>query len=154
MQLYPVPVLVFSFQTLSKFFLEDLSELSKTMEELRIKSRDATSYQWDNRNFRISNSYGTEFKFSLNGNNINLWDMHDFEVFQDELPKNLEERKTMLNKIGKLMSDYDKGFINCSECKKQIKLAECESNRFYAGIYCNDCWEGGVRQQEARENYN
>ena len=49
--------------------------------------------------------------------------------------------------------EYCNGLIHCSKCGKKVKQSEI-AGRYFAGIYCQECWEGGVREIEARENYD
>lgn len=46
------------------------------------------------------------------------------------------------------------GKMNCSKCGCEIDYKENFHHRYFAGIYCQTCWEGGMKQIEAQENYN
>lgn len=55
--------------------------------------------------------------------------------------------------IEKITKEYCDGIVHCSCCNKEIKKNEI-AGRFFAGIYCKDCWEREYREKEAREDYN
>lgn len=55
-----------------------------------------------------------------------------------------------VDEITKLYCD---GTIHCSKCGKPIRK-EAIAGRFFSGVYCSECWEGGIKQQEARETYD
>jgi hypothetical protein len=141
------PSIVIGYEQFANLLLGDLNNLYKEIEETSKQVRTASNYGWGNNIFRISSSYGTEFKSLFSSHSINLWDIHDFSVAN-------EERKKSISRIGQKIAKYDRGLISCSKCGKEIELQLHSRNRFYAGIYCNSCWENGVRQQESKENYN
>lgn len=148
------PSIVIDYQRFATLLLGDINRLSEEIEQVSCLVRKSSNYEYDNNILRISSSYGTEFKILFSTRSIDIWDMHDFIVAKELLPDDIAKRKLVLSKIGQKIAKYDTGIISCSKCGKEMELQLHTQNRFYAGIYCNDCWEGGVRQQEARENYN
>ena len=154
MKLYTEPAIIIAYSNLRMYILEDIDYFRKELEEMRKRVKLATGYQYDNSCFRTSSIYGTEFPFHLSLDNLHLWDIHSIVVAEENLSKDVELRRGALNRISKKIDLYDKGIITCSKCHEEIEMRPVRGNRFYAGIYCNDCWEGGVRQQEAKENYN
>jgi hypothetical protein len=148
------PSIVIGYPQFANLLLGDLSKLYREIEEISHLVRRASNYEYDNNIFRISSSYGTEFKVLFSTHSISIWDIHDFSVATELLPDKLEDRKKVISRIGYKLTKYDQGFIDCSKCGKEIELQLHSGNRFYGGIYCNSCWENGVRQQEAKENYD
>ena len=42
--------------------------------------------------------------------------------------------------------------VNCSACDKEITYNEI-AGRYFAGIYCKECWENKYKEIEAKETY-
>lgn len=57
------------------------------------------------------------------------------------------------NKMVQEAEMYDKGFIRCSQCREYIRRRSIAGG-FYAGVYCESCWEGSVKERAACENYD
>jgi formamidopyrimidine-DNA glycosylase len=51
-----------------------------------------------------------------------------------------------------LCEDYGRGYVRCSDCETKIKTSEI-AGRYFAGVYCKDCWDGKWKAIEAKENY-
>lgn len=49
--------------------------------------------------------------------------------------------------------EYINNIVHCSDCNKAIKKDEI-AGRFFAGIYCKDCWEREWKEREADETYD
>ncbi|MHA2263571.1 MAG: hypothetical protein ACXAEN_14340 [Candidatus Thorarchaeota archaeon] len=49
--------------------------------------------------------------------------------------------------------EYAKGIVHCSHCEKEIQKSDI-AGRYFAGVYCTDCWERTYKAIEARETYN
>lgn len=54
--------------------------------------------------------------------------------------------------IENITKEYCDGDIHCSSCGQQIKQKEI-AGRYFAGIYCKDCWESKYKDIEAKETY-
>ena len=55
--------------------------------------------------------------------------------------------------IEKVTDDYLKGVVKCSDCKKTILESEI-AGRYFAGIYCEDCWNSKWKKIEEKETYD
>jgi len=51
------------------------------------------------------------------------------------------------------IDDFTRGVVQCSHCGTKIKKEEV-AGRYFAGVYCTECWEGKYKAIEARETYN
>ena len=72
----------------------------------------------------------------------------DYEIEYDNTPSDefIEWLKTTLN-------NCIEGKICCSDCGKQITKAQI-AGRYFAGVYCKDCWEREWKAIEAKETYD
>lgn len=52
-----------------------------------------------------------------------------------------------------VLDTYLEGKMRCSKCGDWIPLPTGYVRMYFAGAYCEKCWEGGMKQQEARETY-
>jgi len=53
------------------------------------------------------------------------------------------------------LDKYSDGFVRCSQCGEWIKAPKKQwVRRYYAGVYCQKCWDGGVAAQAAADNYD
>ena len=57
--------------------------------------------------------------------------------------------------INETIDLYEKGFVRCVKCHKVYKREDIRHNRFYAGIYCDDCWnEPRFIERRRNETYD
>lgn len=124
--------------------------------------------KWDNKTSQILYLSGGFFSFSvildhLKGKSrewlLSFWDVSGnislynirFDVVNEEidiLPENIHE------KIVEILTDYNKGYIRCTKCKKRIPLSEVAGS-YFAGRYCDECWnKRGMKEKEAAETYD
>lgn len=61
-----------------------------------------------------------------------------------------------IKKMVEYFDDYLAGFIHCSDCGKKFPAAECAHYRrsYFAGRYCQDCWDNKWKAIEAKETYD
>ena len=159
------PYIVVDYMTFGRRLLGDLDEFIADLEEVRKAVKVATNYKWDNGNRRFSNGGGVEFAFTLHKHThfttretwhtIGVWDSRgDTSIISDIVPVNLDERKKFLSKIMRLCSNYADGKVYCHDCGKTANYVDIKNNRYFAGIYCDECWERKWKAIEANENYN
>lgn len=90
----------------------------------------------------------------LKSGSFGLWDDNSRKVgeyhIDDFSSAPSAEFVKWIDEITKLYCD---GTIRCSNCGKPIRMEEI-AGRFFAGVYCSECWEGGIKQQAARETYD
>lgn len=54
--------------------------------------------------------------------------------------------------IANVITDWQTGYIRCSDCGKRIKKSEV-AGQYFAGRYCHDCWSNTWCKIEAKETY-
>jgi hypothetical protein len=52
------------------------------------------------------------------------------------------------------IANWEQGKLRCSHCGEIIDYAENSGHRYFAGIYCQHCWDTKYREIEANETYN
>ena len=142
------------------------------LKKIEIAMKVITQERFDNSHLMLSNTYGDLFSLAIYKQNtvydyeINIWDykglpsiyVNKFHIdnFNDSIPENI------INELQILTEKYSKGFVQCSDCKKEINIKKV-GGRFFAGIYCEDCWlgntgekkgKGGWKYIESQESYD
>ena len=59
----------------------------------------------------------------------------------------------ILEGILKALYNYIQGIIKCHGCGKEISFGQI-AGAYFAGRYCEKCWESKFRKLEAKESYN
>lgn len=97
----------------------------------------------------------TKFSFGIYGRVFDLWadggatHLLSLSVKGSEEVPTPEEVREIINTI----QDYCEGKICCSDCGRQICIDEI-AGKYFAGVYCKDCWESKWKAIEARETYD
>lgn len=87
-----------------------------------------------------------ESKFLLWGeNSINLG---DYNIVEKDYPS-----YDFVRWLDDRLEKSIKGIYHCSDCKKEMKKNEI-AGRYFAGIYCRDCWEREWKEREEQETYD
>lgn len=161
--------MVFSQMDFIKLLKSDLSEFMKNLESNRVALKEISGYYYDNSHYRFTNGYGEEFTFQINEastwNNktrsydklgifsINVWDYIGLnEIFKGTIPQN--DRQDFINEMMEASTKWSHGEKRCNDCGKWINYKENISHRYFAGVYCLDCWVRKWKAVEAAENYN
>lgn len=144
-----IPVIVIHYDNLCKFILEASSSLPGELEEVRKTIKQASLYRWDNNIFRFQILTGQEFVFHLSKTSINVWDYtRDTAVGVYGLTR--EE----LNRMNEECHKFTQGMKKCSSCHEWISIEENKTHRYFAGLYCQICWDNKYKAIEAKETYN
>ena len=157
---YPIRAMNFVFHVtrLNDWIGKDLTPFKEwitSMEQLQV---NLFGLPFDNNSHaKISNSYGDEFTFALyisnDKVNIHIWDCAGSTSVMQVSFVNGELSQQIIHQIQNTINDYTRGKINCSDCGKQIYRSEI-AGRYFAGVYCKDCWDGKWRAIEAKETYD
>jgi len=161
--------MVIDYMKFSTNLKGNLHEFVDTLEIIRKDLKKISGYQFDNPHFRVSNIYGTEFAFQIHEkskwNNVDrkfdglgifelsMWDYTGgTAIFDGVIPA--DNRQEFIDGFLAICDKWSIGEKKCSDCKKWINYAENRSHRYFAGIYCSECWERKWKAVEAAENYN
>jgi hypothetical protein len=86
----------------------------------------------------------------------NLWDVRGLTALGNGAFIN-DPEQPMFDNVRKhiigLAEMYIKGNVHCSDCGTEIHKSNV-AGRYFAGVYCSDCWEREWKEREARETYN
>lgn len=93
------------------------------------------------------------FKFGIYNNEFCIWDNDD--KFLGSFCIKIENPPTggFVKWITRITEEYIAGIIHCSDCGREIKKNEI-AGRYFAGIYCKECWDREWAEREARETYD
>jgi hypothetical protein len=149
------PVISFSYGELENLLMGDLDKLTEDFEELHQYLIEYTGYPLGNTHWKMENIYGEMFAFSLHGHALNLWDVTGCtQIYICKFTDDLKQRKQAFYQAVKASENFTQGIIQCSDCHKDTDLKEAMKRRYFAGVYCEECWEGKWKAIEAKENYN
>ena len=161
------PAIIINYQTLGKTSIWQLTESAKSLSYYENIFKEIVNFSWGNSSQYFSNCNGMLFSFRLSQTNIIVWDTKSKQVFEANFPDEFKPKtfpedcpnydaimpKAVFDAMIEAVDLYAAGKIKCSKCATLLFFNEV-AGTFYAGSYCGDCWEGGVRQQELREKYD
>ena len=93
------------------------------------------------------------FKLGVYNNEIYFWTedgMTSLAVVKYNKDTTFSEVYNVLNQC---MLDYCNGIIHCSECGEPMQKGKY-AGRYFAGVYCQKCWDGKWKEIEANETYD
>ena len=93
------------------------------------------------------------FKFGIYNNEFDIWDNDD--KFLGSFCIKIENPPTeeFIKWINRIVEEYIAGIVHCSDCGREIKKNEI-AGRYFAGVYCKECWDREWAEREARETYD
>lgn len=113
---------------------------------------------FDNRaKIKLSDMYGYLFSLMVSEHNDNydftLWDVTGTNHLVTINTKYNSLTDEEIEKIEKAMENHRNGIVNCSDCKREMKVSDI-AGQYFASRFCKECWDGKWMEVEARENYN
>jgi hypothetical protein len=134
--------------------------------KIRKELKEATSYQFDSSHLILTDIYGNPYSIIIFLNKdktvfeINIWNFNGsisiltvkINVTGDykEFKLSFEDYNKIMNKITKFYTD---DIVPCNECGKDINW-KTAAGRYFAGLFCEKCWESKWKAIEAKETYN
>ena len=98
--------------------------------------------------------YGkNKFNLGLYGYEICLWDKNGCTSLINLKYDESTPFETVAQSLKQCMNDYNKGIIHCGDCNKPLSEDEI-AGRYFAGVYCSECWEREWKEKESNENYD
>lgn len=133
--------------------------ISKKFKELK----KISGYTFDNTHLHWSNIFGHMFSISIHLNyKKTYWDVHVWNHTGNESILNFLQKVVTVEtdvlsidnykKLCGVTENYVRGIIKCSGCGKEIKTTDV-AGQYFAGRYCNNCWNNKYKAIEAAENY-
>ena len=98
----------------------------------------------------------TNFIYGIYNGCFVLWDNNSRHLDEFDLGKGYKEiipTKEFIEWLDKTLKNYFKGIVKCSDCGKEIKKEDI-AGRYFAGMYCKDCWEREWKEKEEHETYD
>lgn len=136
-----------------------LDDIIKIKEKFNKVATGIFGLYYDNcANLIMSDTFGHLYSVGVHKNNnstynFHLWDDSGASSLLSFTTKNNLLSKEEIDKIEKVMCNYREGIINCSDCGKEIYKHEI-AGRYFAGQYCQRCWDTKWKAIEAKETYN
>ena len=163
--IYCTPYVVVDYMTFREGMLGDLDTFIANLKEIGTAAKTAVNHPWANGNLRFSNIFGTEFAFDLCKHthmttketwyDLSVWDTYGrTAVISGIVPQDIHERSAFIKKVLDTTEEFTQGKIHCSDCGTLVDYQEVHRNNYFAGIYCDDCWNRKWKAIEAKENYN
>lgn len=125
--------------------MELINIVKETIERLMIGNAPYISnkliYGGDEFHIGYSKNY-KEIYVWANGGNISLYSKKDV-VSIDCMPQIITD----------VIIDWLNGYVHCSDCDTRIKKSDIAGG-YFAGVYCQKCWNGKWKEIEAQENYD
>lgn len=93
------------------------------------------------------------FKFRIYNNEFTIWDNDD--KFLGSFCIKIENPPTegFIEWINRIAEEYIAGIVHCSDCGREIRKNEI-AGRYFAGVYCKECWDREWAEREAGESYD
>lgn len=132
--------------------------------------KELTGYNFDNTHLKWSNIYGDLFAISVHAElppkhlkgtgqwDITIWDARGNttidvisfdikDVNTDYIPNDIYRR------MEEVTEDFSRGKVSCSGCGSKHDYSKIKHQKYFAGIYCNNCWETKYKAIESSETY-
>jgi hypothetical protein len=154
---------IINYVDFGNYLRGDLNEFRKEIEETRKALQQVSGRFFYNNTGRFSNIFGTEMKFSIyptmtptHGEryDLTIYDYRGDMLIWQEIITPDTDRNNLINRLMKVTEEWTRGNITCSNCGNLVPYYENMNHRYYAGIYCNECWESKFKAIEAAETYN
>jgi hypothetical protein len=162
------PAIIIDWYEFVKKINGNIREFIGEIEENRKKLKVASGYVYDNNISRFRNRYDDEFLFyisekkqrnsisdifeEINVFEIYVWSIADISVATEILTN--ENKKEVIEKISDRCNLWSLGKICCCDCGKIAEYEKIKNNTYFAGIYCQECWERKWKKIEAEETYD
>ena len=94
-----------------------------------------------------------KFAFGIYDNQFCLWHEGHDSLGEKKINMNSTPDEKFIKWVDEKINNKIEGKINCSDCGKLINEKEI-AGRYFAGLYCKDCWERTWKEIEAKETYD
>ena len=154
-QVYDVNI----FKEMQRFEVT-FKELHDMLESYVKWRNDTFGRHFDNNNYFLVRE-NKRFSFLIDTNNysncklknsFSLWNDNNESLGGYIIDVNLWPSDEFVEWIEDTTERYCIEKVNCSACGKEITYNEI-TGRYFAGVYCKDCWENKYKEIEAKETY-
>lgn len=157
---YVEPWLVFDANHVKQQLIKRPAEFEEEIEDLRKVTGEAMNYKWANTHYHMWTPYRRHLvAFAMHNNkdgiSFNVWTTNSEAIGSCYQAKGIsqEEWKERVKEVFGRVRLLDEGKAHCSDCGEIMVLHE-SGGRYFAGIYCQSCWDREWKAVEARESYN
>lgn len=163
--------IVIPFHVLENTALMHLHRGSKKMQELDGAMKLLTNSENDNPRYVLDldgylhsiGIYETKDAYGNSKYHLHIWDVRgSISLYSKEIKTekikhpqyNFDIKviaQSQLQDLKKTLRAWNRdSTVNCTKCGKPHNNL---SNQYFAGVYCQSCWDNGIKQQEAQETY-
>ena len=142
------------------------ANIFKEMKQYDVKFKELEKFKNDYINFRNSffvgapineeiylQRKGMKFAFGIYDNQFCLWHEGHDSLGERKIKINSTPDEEFIKWVDEKINNKIEGKIKCSDCGKLINEKEI-AGRYFAGLYCKDCWERTWKEIEAKETYD
>ena len=126
-----------------------MTAVAKDLKTLWYKTKDAVNYKWDNCEIKVSNIFGECFAVQFHVENgegsVSMWNENG-QVSLDSY-KIRNDKFLDYARMVEIMENWTRGIVPCSKCGRPFKYHERENRTMFAGVFCEECWENGMRKE-------
>lgn len=129
------------------------TELEQSLEEWQ---------EWRNKTLQTNIGNQTQFlscknnlfAFSVYKNEFCVWnESGSISVLHCSIDNNSAPSKHFIDQLYEKLNNYNDGIYHCSDCGVSITKNDI-AGRYFAGIYCKNCWNREWKTVEAAETYD
>jgi len=155
---YVEPWLVFNAQGVKGQLLKNPAKFANEIENLRSRAAEAIDYRWANTHYYMwSPRHRHLISFAVynnkNGISFNAWDTDSRALGNCSSGAGAGVWVEGVKEVFARIALIDKGKAHCSDCQEIMDVDKI-GGRYFAGIYCQSCWEREWKAIEAKETYN
>lgn len=113
-----------------------------------------TSDKKEDEEFEID---GKDFTVRSYSDGVYVWANNGCRSIYSNHTKSKDEKpEVYADIITKRIEEYCNGVIHCCDCGATFPVKEIEGYRrsYFAGVYCQDCWDSKWKAIEAKETYD
>jgi hypothetical protein len=148
------PAIIFTENDLHRLLINNGTNLITDLDFLRVKIKKELSYSWDSSIGYVKNDYGDLFTFSLDRYGFTVWSLGGTTLFRCPVVDDHNEMETYLSGLSSSLYAYSKGLVSCSNCGKMCEQESVKNNHYWAGVYCQDCWDLKFEKLALKERYD
>jgi hypothetical protein len=128
-------------------------ECEQMCEDLREVTFDVNGVRQFESNI-VTDIYGMPFVWSWHGSTLTVYDAVGGTTVANGYFQGKGDRRKVINEVVNRMEEFTQGYTHCSDCGTRIKYHGEVAGRYFAGVYCEKCWDGKWKAIEAKETYN
>lgn len=129
------------------------SQFHQMEEDFKKSRNEIFGITWNNSFIRFKRDDSDElFKINID-REVNIWNSQDESLGCIKVDYDAPPTDEFIEKVEQLTFESINHQIRCSDCEK-LMIRDQIAGRYFAGVYCKDCWESKWKAIEAQETYD